>query len=95
MSDQIRDALHKAHEAVDEVNAAFGAHLQELQRSGNPAEAQRWKQATQAMRDSGVIYLSWAAHYAKSVGIEVTEADELDAEFMDEGGDFNDPRLPA
>jgi hypothetical protein len=96
MSERIRQAIRAAFSAVEEMNAAFGERLEELKRSGPEAEAQRWQQATQAMRDSGVIYLSWASHYAKAAGVDpTTETDELGAEFLDEGSDFTDPRFPS
>lgn len=95
MSEQIRSAIQKAYAVVDEINAAFKGRLEELERSGNSAEAGRWKQATQAMRDSGLIYLSWATHYAKSAGVEMREEDELGEDFLDEGSEFTDPRFPG
>lgn len=95
MSERIRQAIRKAYTAVEEMNAAFGERLDELKRTGPEAEARRWQQAAQAMRDSGVIYLSWASHYAKTAGVDPTETDELEADYLDEGGDFTDPSFPG
>lgn len=66
MSDQeLKQALSDVAKALDKVNKAFENHLQELKKSGNDLiMIRQTNEAVQSLRDSGVMYLAWAFHYA-------------------------------
>jgi predicted transcriptional regulator YheO len=66
MSDQeLKQALSDVAKALDKVNKAFENHLQEIKKGGNDLTMIRQtNEAVQSLRDSGVMYLAWAYHYA-------------------------------
>ncbi|HEX9758657.1 MAG TPA: hypothetical protein VGB26_12820 [Nitrospiria bacterium] len=66
MSEDIQQSIEDVTKAIDRLNQAFERRTEELRQKGNHEEFNQWVQAKAAMRDSGVIYLSWARHYAKS-----------------------------
>jgi len=75
MSEDIQQSIENVTKAVDQLNQAFEKRTEELRQKGNHEELNHWIQAKAAMRDSGVIYLSWARHYAKST--HLGEEDEM------------------
>lgn len=66
MSDEIRQSIQNVERAIEHLNMAFDKKADELKEKGNTEEFNQWVQAKAAMRDSGVIYLSWARHYARA-----------------------------
>jgi hypothetical protein len=87
MNEEIQQSLAEIARAMENLNRAFEKRLEDLQKLGDAdADAlQQWLKATQAMRDSGNIYLTWAKHYARSASVNAAEDDPEDTDFLDEG----------
>ncbi len=85
MTEEIQQSIVEVSRAIEKLNQAFEKRAVTLRQGGDSKELQQWMTATNAMRDSGNIYLSWAKHYARTAGTEVmTDESELDE--LDEGG---------
>lgn len=78
MSEDIQQSIEDVTKAIDRLNQAFEKRTEELRQKGNQEELNHWIQGKAAMRDSGVIYLSWARHYAKASSQEEDEMKEDD-----------------
>jgi hypothetical protein len=65
MSEDVHRSIQEVAQAIERLNRAFEKRAEELRERGNTEELGQWIQAKAAMKDSGVIYLSWARHYAK------------------------------
>ncbi len=85
MNEEIQQSIMEVARAIEHLNQAFEKRADNLRQGGNPQELQQWIKATQAMRDSGNIYLSWAKHYAGSAGGEAA-SDEAEVDTLEEGG---------
>ena len=85
MNEEIRQSITEVTRAIEHLNQAFEKRADNLRQGGNTQELQQWIKATQAMRDSGNIYLSWAKHYAGSAGGEAA-SDEAEVDTLEEGG---------
>ena len=66
MSEDIRRSIQEVAQAIERLDRAFEKRAEELRERGDTEELGQWIHAKAAMRDSGVIYLSWARHYAKA-----------------------------
>jgi glycosyltransferase A (GT-A) superfamily protein (DUF2064 family) len=84
MAHEIQQSIAEVARAIEHLNRAFEQYTEDLRKEGDTQELQQWIKATHAMRDSGNIYLTWAKHYARTVGAGTDEGSELD-EFLDEG----------
>lgn len=85
MNEEIQQSISEVARAIESLNRAFAKHANSLE-GGDLQELEQWIKATQAMRDSGNIYLSWARHYARVPGAEgAAEEPDLD-DLLDEGG---------
>jgi len=85
MNEEIQQSVMEVARAIEHLNQAFEKRADNLRQGGNTQELQQWIKATQAMRDSGNIYLSWAKHYAGSAGGEAA-SDEAEVDTFEEGG---------
>ena len=74
MSQEIQKTINEVQEAIHRLNTAFENHVKTLQQEADPDHLQQWVKATQAMQDSGQIYLTWARHYG-SLSSAVLEDD--------------------
>lgn len=84
MAHDIQQSIAEVAQAIEDLNQAFERRADDLRKAGESQELQQWIKATQAMRDSGNIYLTWAKHYARSAGAGTAgEESELN-EFLDE-----------
>ena len=81
MSQEIQKSVDEVAESIRRLNAAFEDHVKILQQESEQDHLERWVKATQAMQDSGQIYLTWAKHYA---GIAEPGQDEENP-ILDEG----------
>jgi hypothetical protein len=85
MNDEIQQSITGIAQAMENLNRAFEKRVEDLRNLGDSAALQQWIKATQAMRDSGNIYLTWAKHYARSAGIKTVEHESEENELLDEG----------
>jgi len=85
MNDEIQQSLTEIAQAMENLHRAFEKRAEDLRKQGDPDTLQQWIKATQAMRDSGHIYLSWAKHYARSAGIKTIENEPEENGFLEEG----------
>ena len=95
MSTDISRSIAAVEQAMEGLNQAFDRHADTLRGPEQAKELEKWMTATQAMRDSGNIYLNWARHYARSVGADGSGQGPDDAEleaFLDEGSDLSGDR---
>lgn len=95
MSTDITRSITAVEQAMESLHEAFDRHAETLRAPDKAKELQKWITATQAMRDSGNIYLNWARHYAQSAGVGASGADQDDADFeafLDEGSDLSGDR---
>jgi hypothetical protein len=60
MNEDIQQSLMELVRAMENLNRAFAKHADDLKKSGNADELQKWINAVHAMQDSGTIYLNWA-----------------------------------
>lgn len=62
---ELKQALSDVVGALDKVNKAFESHLQALEeRGGDPNMIRQTSEAVRSLRDSAVMVLAWAHHYA-------------------------------
>ena len=83
--EEIRRSLREVAQAIERLNQAFEKHSDTLRQTGDLDLLKQWINATQAMRDSGHLYLTWANHYVHSTGKEAQDLEGEDSNpFLDE-----------
>ena len=95
MDKEIKQSIIEVAQAMENLNRVFEKHSEDLRKAGNDNAHQQWQKALQAIRDSGVIYLSWAEHYAGSTGGEPVSTESELEEFLDEGGAWSMKQNPG
>jgi hypothetical protein len=64
-SKELEQALSDVGKSLEKVNQAFEKHLQTLEQTDGDAELiDTAGKAVRSLRDSSVMYLTWAYHYA-------------------------------
>jgi hypothetical protein len=84
MNEDIQQSLMELVRAMENLNRAFAKRADDLKKSGNADELQKWINAVHAMQDSGTIYLNWAKHYTRSAGTKVAPDESEESDFLDE-----------
>ncbi|MBI5197692.1 MAG: hypothetical protein HZA19_03695 [Nitrospirae bacterium] len=75
MSKELYQSIREVETAIGRLNEAFKDHIEELRGQTTPEEFRQWIQRQSAMRDSGMLYLTWARHYIRSASSEQEEAE--------------------
>jgi hypothetical protein len=88
MKEELRQSILNVAQAMDGLNRVFEKQVEVFEQQGDAQELQRWTRAAQAMRDSGRIYLTWANHYARAAGADVTD-EPASEDFLDEAGSWS------
>ena len=75
MSKELYQSIREVESAIGRLNEAFQHHIEELRGQTTPEEFKQWIARQSAMRDSGMLYLTWARHYVQSASSEQEEAE--------------------
>lgn len=82
MTGELSQSIREVAAAIDRLNQVFESHVDEMRSRVDPDEYRQWLQRKSAMRDSGMLYLTWAKHYARVMTPEGSELEMSEDELF-------------